>query len=134
IGGTGVDGGTAACAPLAPIERRLWRGSAAQWGNALKDRLGLSPPPTPNNLGGQAQFAFFSDVTQGIPADFQYALYQATQDTVLPAITAKIGGASGAIAPCSGTTASAQTTCAQTFIQAFAKKAYRRPVDTTEVA
>ena len=37
------------------------------------------------------------------------------------------------IAPCSGTTASAQTTCAQTFIQAFAKKAYRRPVDSTEV-
>jgi hypothetical protein len=133
MGGTGVDGGTTACAPLPPVERRLWRVSAAQWGNAVKDLLTLSTPPTPNNLGGEAQFAFFSPVTLNIPADFQYALYQATQDTVLPAIMSKIGGASGAIAPCSGTTASAQTTCAQTFIQAFAKKAYRRPLDSTEV-
>ena len=52
---------------------------------------------------------------------------------MIPAIAAKIGGAQGTIAPCSGTTASAQTTCAQTFIQTFAKKAYRRPVDSTEV-
>jgi hypothetical protein len=133
MGGSGADGGTTACTPLPPIERRLWRVSSAQWSNAVKDLLGLASAPALTNLGGEAQFAFFSDVTLGIPADFQYALYQATQDTVLPAIMSKIGGASGAIAPCSGTTASAQTTCAQTFIQAFAKKAYRRPVDSTEV-
>jgi hypothetical protein len=76
----------------------------------------------------------FADTTLGVDPQFQFALYDATQQTVIPAIAAKIGGAQGAVAPCSGTTASAQTTCAQTFIQAFAKKAYRRPVDSTEVA
>ena len=48
--------------------------------------------------------------------EFQYALYDTTQATVLPAIASKIGGASGTLAPCSGTTAAAQTACAQTFI------------------
>jgi len=37
------------------------------------------------------------------------------------------------LAPCTGTTASAQTTCANTFVSAFAPKAYRRPVDASEV-
>jgi hypothetical protein len=133
MGGTGGTGGTTACAPLAPIQRRLWRLSAEQWGNAVKDLLGLATAPTLSNLGGEAQFAFFADTTLGVDPQFQFALYDATQQTVIPAIASKIGGAQGAIAPCSGTTASAQTTCAQTFIQTFAKKAYRRPVDSTEV-
>ena len=84
--------------------------------------------------GGASEFAFFTDTTLGMTPEFQYAFYDTTQQTVLPAIASRIGGASGTLAPCSGTTASAQTTCAQTFIQAFAKKAYRRPVDATEVA
>jgi hypothetical protein len=133
MGGMGGTGGTTACAPLAPIQRRLWRLSAEQWGNAVKDLLGLSTAPTLSNLGGEAQFAFFADTTLGVDPQFQFALYDATQQTVIPAIAAKIGGAQGTIAPCSGTTASAMTTCAQTFIQTFAKKAYRRPVDSTEV-
>ncbi len=133
-GGGGGSSGSTACTPLAPIQRRLWRLSAQQWGNAVKDVLGLSSPPTVSNLGGEAQFAFFADTTLGVDGKFQFSLYDATQQTVIPAIASKIGGAQGAIAPCSGSTASAQTTCAQTFIQAFAKKAYRRPLDSTEVA
>jgi len=119
---------------LPAIPQRLWRLSAAQWSTAVKDLLGLTAAPTVTNTGGQNEYAFFSDTTEGVSPDFQYALYDATQNTVLPAIASKIGGAQGAIAPCSGTTAAAQTTCAQTFIQAFAKKAYRRPVDATEIA
>jgi hypothetical protein len=137
MGGMGGSGGGGtmgtACTPLAPIQRRLWRLSAEQWGNSVKDLLGLASAPTLSNLGGEAQFAFFADTTLGVDPQFQFALYDATQQTVIPAIATKIGGASGTIAPCSGTTASALTTCAQTFIQAFAKKAYRRPVDSTEV-
>jgi hypothetical protein len=134
MGGTGGTGGTTACTPLAPIQRRLWRLSAEQWGNAAKDLLGLASAPTLSNLGGEAQFAFFADTSLGVDPQFQFALYDATQQTVMPAIAGKIGGAQGTLAPCSGTTASAQTSCAQTFIQTFAKKAYRRPVDATEVA
>ena len=134
LGTAGAAGGGTQCVPLRPIQRRLWRLSAAQWGNAVRDLLALSSAPPVSDSGGASAYAFFADTTLGMTPEFQYALYDATEKTVLPAVAPKIGGASGAIAPCSGTTASAQTSCAQTFIQAFAKKAYRRPVDSTEVA
>jgi hypothetical protein len=134
LGTAGAAGGGTQCVPLQPIQRRLWRLSAAQWGNAVRDLLALSSAPPVSDSGGASPYAFFADTTLGMTPEFQYALYDATEKTVLPAIASKIGGASGAIAPCSGTSATAQTTCAQTFIQAFAKKAYRRPVDSTEVA
>ena len=38
------------------------------------------------------------------------------------------------IAPCTGTTAEAQTGCAMTFVQAFAEQAYRRPITADELA
>lgn len=132
--GSGGSGGPAACTPLPSIPQRLWRLSAVQWSTAVKDLLGLSAAPTVTNTGNQNQYAFFADTTLGVSPEFQYALYDATQTGVLPAIASKIGGAQGNIAPCSGTTAAAQTACAQTFIQAFAKKAYRRPPDSTEIA
>jgi len=108
--------------------------SSRQWSNAVRDLLTLSSAPAVLDTGGQNEYAFFADTTLGMTPEFQYALYDATQKTVLPAIASRIGGSSGTIAPCSGTTAAAQTTCAQSFIQAFAKKAYRRPVDAGEVA
>jgi len=132
--GAGATGGGAQCASLPPIERRLWRLSAQQWSNAVRDLLTLTSAPAVSDTGGANEYAFFADTTLGMTAVFQYALYDTTQQTVLPAIAARIGGASGTLAPCSGTIAAAQTTCAQTFIQAFAKKAYRRPIESTEVA
>lgn len=131
--GGGASSGGTACTPLAPIERRLWRLSGTQWGNAVRDLLALSSAPAVTDTGGASEYAFFSDTTLQMTPELQYALYDTTEQTVLPAIATKIGGASGTIAPCSGTTATAQTTCAQTFIQAFAKKAYRRPIDATEI-
>jgi len=131
--GTGSGGDTVACSPLPAIPRRLWRLSNVQWSTAVQDLLGLSAAPTVTITGGD-EFAFFSDTAEGVSPEFQFALYDATQTAVLPLIAANIGGAQGKIAPCSGTTSAAQTSCAQTFIQAFAKKAYRRPLDSTEVA
>ncbi|HEY8923283.1 MAG TPA: DUF1592 domain-containing protein, partial [Polyangia bacterium] len=133
-GGSGGGGGPAACTHLPPVPQRLWRLSAAQWSAAVKELLGLSSAPTVTNIGGQNEYAFFSDTTLGVSPEFQYALYDATQQAVLPVIATKIGGPQGTIAPCSGSTAAAQTTCAQTFIQTFAKRAYRRPPDSTEIA
>jgi hypothetical protein len=135
-GAPGAVGGTSgtACAPLAPVPRRLWRLSGPQWSNAVRDLLFLPSAPPVSDTGGANQYAFFSDTTLGMTPEFQFALYDASQQIVLPALSGKIGGAQGTIAPCSGTTASAQATCAQTFIQAFAKRAYRRPLDSTEIA
>jgi len=131
-GGTG--GGTVACDSLPAIPRRLWRLSVEQWGAAVKDLLGLSTAPVLTARGGEAARAFFSDVANKIDADFQFALYQSSQNDVLPAIMSRIGasGTTG-LATCTATTTAAYRTCATTFIQSFAAKGFRRPVDTTDV-
>ena len=128
-GAGGMGGSTTACAPLGAIPRRLWRLSVEQWGAAVKDLLGLTTAPQLSNRGGEAAYAFFSDATLGVDEQFQFALYQSSQMDVLPAIASKIT----TLAPCTGTTASAQRTCAMTFAQTLGAKAFRRPVDTTEV-
>jgi hypothetical protein len=128
-GSTGSGGSTTACSPLAPIPRRLWRLSAAQWGNAVKDLLGLSTAPNLTSKGGEAQFAFFSDPTLKVDSSMLFDMYQQSQ-TVLTQIDPMV---TTTLAPCSGTTSSAQTTCATNFIQTLATKAYRRPLDSSEV-
>ena len=60
--GTGGSG-TTACTPLPAIQRRLWRLSAEQYGSAVKDLLGLAAAPILTNRGGEAPYAFFSDVS-----------------------------------------------------------------------
>jgi len=129
--GTGGTGGTmpVACTPLAPTPRRLWRLSVEQWGAAVKDLLGLTTAPILSNRGGQAAYAFFSDATLGVDENFQFALYKASQDTVLPAIASRIT----TLAPCTGTTATQLTACAMTFLQGLGPKAFRRPLETAEV-
>ena len=128
--GTGGTGGTVACNPLPAIPRRLWRMSAEQWGGAVKDLLGLAAAPVLRNRGGQAQYAFFGDATLDVDENFQFALYQAAQGEVLPEIPPRITQ----LAPCSDTTPAGQTLCAQTFVETFGKKAFRRPLTEDEVA
>lgn len=127
--GTGTGGSSAACTPLAPLPRRLWRLSAAQWGSAVKDLLGLSAPPNLTSKGGESTFAFVADPTLKVDAPMMFDMFQQSQ-TVLTQIDPMV---TTTLAPCSGTTSSAQTTCATNFIQTLATKAYRRPLDSTEV-
>lgn len=128
-GATGSGGSTTACTPLPSLPRRLWRLSAAQWGTAVKDLLGLSAPPNLTSKGGEAQFAFIGDPTLKVDAPMLFDMFQQSQ-TVLTQIDPMV---TTTLAPCSGTTSSAQTTCATNFIQTLATKAYRRPLDSTEV-
>lgn len=128
-GSGGSDGTTADCTALDPIPRRLWRLSVEQWGAAVRDLLGLTTAPIPQNRGGEAAYAFFSDSTLGIDPDFQYALYESSQNDVLPAIASRMT----TLAPCTGTTAAAQRTCAMTFAQTMGAKGFRRPLDSSEV-
>jgi len=128
--GSGGSGATTAdCTPLDPTPRRLWRLSVEQWGAAVKDLLGLTTVPVPQNRGGEAAYAFFSDSTLGVDPDFQYALYESSQSDVLPAIASRIT----TLAPCTGTTAAAQRTCAMTFAQTMGAKGFRHPLDSSEV-
>jgi hypothetical protein len=130
--GTGGSTGTAgngACAALPSITRRVWRLSVEQYGNAVRDLLGLSAPVALSNRGGEADYAFFSDVTLQVDANFQFALYQASQDVISNLTPAQIT----ALAPCSGTTTTAQAACAMTFAQTLGSKAFRRQLDASEV-
>jgi hypothetical protein len=127
---TGAGGTTTvACSPLQPIPRRLWRLSVEQWGAAVKELLALSTAPVLADRGGQSAYAFFSDSTLGVNPQFQFAVYQSSQNDVLPAIASRIM----TLAPCTGTTAAAQRTCAMTFAQSLGAKGFRRPLDTAEV-
>jgi hypothetical protein len=128
---TGSTSGTAvaACTPLPPITRRLWRLSAEQWGNAVQTLLALPAAPVLTSRGGEAGFAFFSDVSLQVDSDMQYNMYtlsQAALTQIDPTVTTTI-------APCTGTTAAAETACATTFVTAFAQNAFRRPLDPGEV-
>ena len=58
--------------------------SVEQYGNAVKDLLGLTAAPVLTNRGGEAAYAFFSDVSLGVDANLQFALYQASQDVLHP--------------------------------------------------
>jgi hypothetical protein len=127
--GSGAGGATAQCTPMGAIPRRVWRLSVEQWGAAVKDLLGLTTAPVLASRGGEAAYAFFSDVSLGVDPDFQFALYQSSQNDVLPAIMSKIT----TMAPCTGTTTAAQRTCAMTFVQNLAAKGFRRPLATAEL-
>jgi hypothetical protein len=131
-GGSTPDSGasaTAACTPLPTLTRRLWRLSAEQWGNAVQTLLALPAAPVLTSRGGEAGYAFFSDVSLQVDIGMQsdmYTLSQAALTQIDPTVTTTI-------APCTGTTAAAQTACATSFVQSFAPKAFRRPLDPSEV-
>jgi len=121
-------GGTAACKPLGAIPRRLWRLSAQQWGRAVQALLSLPSPPVLMSRGGEAASASFSDASLTVDAAMLYNLYVlagAATDQIDPMVATTI-------APCTATTADAQTDCASSFVQAFAARAYRRAITADE--
>ena len=123
----GVLQGDSTLAPgSAPLPRRLWRLSAEQWGNAVRDVLGLTQAPTLNNNGGTSDYAFFSDDSVGVDANFQFSVYQAVQ-AVMTQVTPNIPQ----LAACNA--GEAPQACAQRFAQTFGQKAFRRPLDASEV-
>ncbi|HVY36845.1 MAG TPA: DUF1592 domain-containing protein [Polyangia bacterium] len=128
-GTTGSGGNGTACTPLPSIPRRLWRLSVEQWGAAVQTLLNLKSAPVLSSRGGEQAFAFFSDSTLGVDNAMQFDMYNQAE-AVLTTIDSSV---TTTIAPCTGTTASAQTTCANTFVSSFAQKAFRRPLDSNEV-
>jgi hypothetical protein len=126
---TGTGGSTVACTPLNPLPRRLWRLSVEQWDAAVQTLLALKTAPVLTSRGGEQPFAFFSDSSLGVDAPMQFDMFGRAED-VLTAIDSTV---TTTIAPCTGTTATAQTTCANSWVSTFAAKAYRRPLDTSEV-
>jgi len=122
--GAGGTGATGVCTALNPLQRRLWRLSVEQFQNSLKDLLQLATPPQLSNRGGEAQWAFFSDVSLGVDDQFQFALYQLVE-SVLPMIPASLTACTSGEAP---------TACATRIAKDFGAKAFRRPLAADEIA
>jgi hypothetical protein len=129
-GSTGAPGGggsgAPACSPLATVPRRLWRLSVQQYGNAVRDLLGLPQAPTLSNTGGTSAFAFFSDAGLGVDPQLQFSVYETTQ-ALMTAVTPRIPQLAGC------TAGEAEDACAQRFAQTFGQKAFRRALDPSEL-
>jgi hypothetical protein len=122
-GGSGsTDPGS--CDNLDPVKRRLWRLSVEQYQAALQKLLDLPTTPQLTNRGGEAQWAFFSDVSLGVDDSFQYALYQVVE-SVLPQIPASLTACNAGESP---------TACATRIATDFGAKAFRRPLTQDEIA
>ena len=114
------------CAQLDAIPRRLWRLSAMQYGNAVKDLLGLDTAPVLSNNGGTSQYAFFSDDAAGVDSNFQFSIFQTVESTM-----AQIAPQIPQLAACKA--GEDPTACAQRFAQSFGSRALRRPLSDDEV-
>ncbi|MEO8900383.1 MAG: DUF1592 domain-containing protein [Polyangiaceae bacterium] len=121
--GAGSSAQPGACTALAPVSRRLWRLSVEQYQSALKDLLQLSATPQLTNRGGEAQWAFFSDVSLGVDDSFEYGLYQAVE-AALPGVPAALTACKSGEAP---------TACATRIATDFGSKAFRRPLTAQEI-
>jgi len=122
-GGSSGSGGAATCTALAPIGRRLWRLSVEQYQAALQSLLSLPTPPQLTNRGGEAQWAFFGDVSLGVDDSFQYAQYQLV-DSLLPNLPASLTTCNAG---------EAATACATRIAKDFGAKAFRRPLTNDEI-
>jgi hypothetical protein len=115
------------CTQLDAIPRRLWRLSAMQYGNALKDLLNLDSAPVLSNNGGTAQYAFFSDDAARVDSNFQFSIFQtveATMTQIAPQIPQMAACHDG----------EDPTACATRFAESFGARAFRRPLGDDEVA
>ena len=122
--GSGGSATGSTCKVLTPLTRRLWRLSVEQYQHAVKDLLGLAQAPVLTNRGGEAQWAFFSDVSLGVDDSFEYALFQVV-DGVLPSIPS-------ALTACK--TSEAASDCATRIASDLGSKAFRRPLTAEEIA
>jgi hypothetical protein len=117
----------ATCAESARVEPRLYRLSAAQFGNALKDLLKL--PVRPTLLGDtEATLLFYpredAPVQSSVAEGFSRASRQALEGLDVAVLS---GCTLTANAPDAG-----EVACAQAFLEDFTSRAFRRPLDTVD--
>lgn len=125
VGGSGAP--AAVCAPSARVQPRLYRLSAGQFGNSLKDLLRLQQSPT--IVGDtEATLLFYpredAPVQSSIGEGFSRASREALENLSVAALS---GCTLVATAP-----DAQETACAQTFLEGFASRAFRRPLDQVD--
>jgi hypothetical protein len=116
--------GDVGCAPLDPVPRRIWRLSVQQYSNSLRDLLGLPLAPDLGTLGGQSTYAFFADETLTVDPQLLFNV-NTTVTAALDSIDTR------QLAACK--TGENDAACAARFAKEFGLRAFRRPLDASEV-
>jgi hypothetical protein len=120
--GSPIETMTCGAAPLVP--QRLWRLSNAQYGNAVRDLLGLAQAPSVTG-GGQSAFSFYSADTETVSDALAFS-YSAAAEAAAQAADVE------ALAACAS--GEAQEACAVRFIATLLPRAFRRPAGEVELA
>jgi hypothetical protein len=125
-GGSGATGANGTCTYLEPIPPRIWRLSARQYGNAVRDVLGATTTPVLTSLGGENPVAFYTDDALTVDYSMLNNMYLVV-GTALDEAAARIP----TLAAC--TSGEDSVACARRFAETFGKKAFRRPLEPAEV-
>ncbi len=117
----------AVCPDTATIQPRLYRLSAGQFGNSLRDLLKL--PASPTLVGDtEATLLFYpredAPVQSSVGEGFSRASREVLEGLDLAALS---GCALAATAP-----NAQETACAQAYLEGFASRAFRRPLDQVD--
>jgi hypothetical protein len=129
-GGGSNPGSTAADFPLpsgAGAQPRLWRLTAAQYQNAVKDLLNVTvttPLPSEDEAGAFGNRANLLDVSPALLEAYADAAEEVANQ-VMPHL--------GTLLTCQPLNA-ASPACVEPFIRSFGARAWRRPLDAAEVA
>ncbi len=128
--GCGADGSTnppePPCTPLAPLPRRIWRLSVAQYGNAVRDLLGLPTAPSLDTTGGTSPYALFTGETANVDPQLLFQINAVVRE-VIGGVAARIPE----LAACQ--TGEAKDACAHRFAERFGRRAFRRPLEESEI-
>jgi hypothetical protein len=119
----------ATCSPSARIQPRLYRLSATQYGNALRDLLELEQSPVV--VGDtEATLLFYPREDAPVQASVAEGFSRASRD-VLSSVD--IDALSGCGASLDTTGDNAETlACARSFLEALASRAFRRPLEQAD--
>ncbi len=118
------DSAAPACAATPLVPQRLWRLSNAQYGNVVRDLLGLPQVPSVTG-GGQSAFSFYSADTESVSDALAYSYSQAA---AAAATAADLAG------PAACNAGEALDACARRFIRSLVTRAFRRPAADAELA
>lgn len=139
--GTPETGGTTGAPASASLPARIRRLTNAEYDSTVRALLGVTESPS-------VKFSFPPDAKQGphnSPAGAAFSVNDAQRvdpvladklDTAAQAVVAqaRTSGSLQAAAPCPTPDAAGGEACAQTFIETFGAKAYRRPLTAEESA
>jgi hypothetical protein len=114
------------CSPTASVRPRLYRLSATQYGNALRDLLGLAQ--SPEVVGDtEATLLFYPRDDAPVQASVAEGFSRASQDALRNLDVAALSGCG--TAPAAAGDGAEAIACARSFLEDFASRAFRRPLD-----